>query len=250
MPEPEQSVTFIKPVGLPPLMVVSFGITAALESEFNQFYNQQFLPELFALSPQLRSIRRFAKLEVETSVATDVKEFLTFYELDSEETLDKTDAIFGHIQFAKTLGVFRQYKETALTNFSRINYLPIQRLQRAPEGAGLAAPAFSYCYLWHFELPGPRQEQFLDWYLGQYQQQVFLQAADLFACHTYKIYGAGPIRLLTVFETADAETLEKSLERLSKEHLGSENTTWQAFCRDGTVVGPAVDSVRSIFALP
>lgn len=251
----EDQLNWIKPVGLPPLMVVSFGIDPKAVEAFNDFYHNKFLPELFALSPQLRSIRRFEKYSAGNSETDGHAQFLTFYELDREETLENTDAIFTNIEFSKTLALFRQFKDEALNNFSRVNYRPIFRGERDEAGTGLAVETASYRYLTYFELSKEGAQKFLDWYLGQYQPDVFAQAPDLSACHSYIIDTPPspvplPPRLLTVYEAPGEETMQRSLEELGLAHFGNEHHIWQAFCSDYTVLNLKVGAFRSIFALP
>ncbi len=174
--EQGSTIKFIKPVGLPPLMVVSFGIAAEREEAFNDFYNNQFLKELFSLSPELRAIKRFEKYDVDKPGGTGEGEFFTFYELDSEETLDKTDALFSHSQFASTLAQFRRYKENSLTNFARINYLPVHTIERPAPEPGLNAPALTRRYVVQIELSRADEEKFLPLVSG------YIPAGNIFCC--------------------------------------------------------------------
>ncbi|MBS1997129.1 MAG: hypothetical protein JSS86_12490 [Cyanobacteria bacterium SZAS LIN-2] len=204
----------IKPVGLPPLMVVSFEIDKEFAVAFNDFYNKKFLPDLLALSPELRSIQRFEAFQPETMAATGA--YQTFYQLDSLETLAKTDAIFGKAEFAETLLQFRHFKERALLEFSRVNYEPIYNAEAPASSTGLQQPAVEYCCLVRQNVDPGREEEFLNRYVETYLPGVLAAAPDLLACHVFKACEPAYLSILTIYQAADLDGLRMALSALAK----------------------------------
>jgi hypothetical protein len=252
----DSTVKFIKPVGLPPLMVVSFGLPGEHCREFNDFYNGQFLPQLFSLSPQLRSIRRFEQYRrpVGEDSGQAQEHYFTYYELDGEDTLDKTDSIFGHAEFAKTLLEFRRLKDQYLVNFARVNYLPMQTLERPSPQAVLNPPSFSHRYVVGLELSRAAEQSFCHWYLEHYQTELFERATDIGACHTFTEYNprdkTAPTRLIAVYEAQGEERMGLALAELERAHADVEDATWQSYCRDHALVNMGAVLQRAIFHLP
>jgi|GEM_PF-3992874 len=239
----------IKPVGLPPLMVVKFDLDPMHRGYFDVIYERDFLSPLLKLSPQLRSIKRFETCAL-TAQVYPINPFWTFYELDCEDTLTRTDEIFANPEFSENLAIFRYHKERILNNFSRVNYEPLYNYTRMKAGPGLSGSADGWRRIEQFDLAPERREEFFEWYLGQYQNDIQECTPDLAAYHIFQVCGSTPGSVLSVFQSPLIETLEESLELLRSKKLGQASPQWQQFCSDGTVVNLECSALSNFLILP
>jgi len=246
-------------------MVVSFNIGDEARLAFDSFYHGQFLPSLFKLSPQLRAIKRYNFFQRKSLLSMDQNSvaesdsasesvepkslFATVYELDCEETLANTDAIFGSIDFAPLLAKFREYKESFLTDFSRLNYRQLAGLRRQSRGSELTKIGPTSLCVLSFILNGKEEEQFLHWYLGQYQALIFSDMDQIYSCRTYQSISDGTSEILTFFEILDPNLLDLLQERI-RNLLIETDSPFLSSVQAGAVLRPILSAALPIFALP
>ncbi|MBX9688498.1 MAG: hypothetical protein K2X27_17445 [Candidatus Obscuribacterales bacterium] len=207
-----------------PIMVVSLTVPPEKVSEFDAFYQHRFLPAILRESPEVKAIRRYEEAAVSGTLRWYNKQFLTIYELESEEALEKVDDIFTRPALVDLIREFQQWKNNHLRNFSRISYLNSWTHERSPlDGAFGSRPIF----IWAHEMKSELDESFQDWYENDY---LPLQVADIpgwSACRRYKSVKRDSLRRLSIFEAADDEMLNRCLEDLRSDHRARENYEWQ-----------------------
>jgi len=239
----------IKPMGLPPLMVVTFDLLPGFFGAFDVMYERDFLRPLFKLSPELRSIKRYQTYDLQNG-RDAAGPFWTFYELDSEITLNATDEIFAKPEFANHLAIFRTFKDTALFDFKRVNYEPIYNFTRRSGSIAGNGPAGGFRWIEKFDLAPERRDRFLEWYLGQYQEEIQECTPDYASYHIFQVFGSTPGSVLSVFQAALPDDIAQSLELLRGKKLGLNSPQWQSYCEDGTVVNLECTALSSFLTLP
>lgn len=207
-----------------PIMLVAMHVPPEKESEFNTFYHHKFLPQILNAAPEITSIRRYEESHTAGTLRWYNKQFLTIYELESEEVIDKVDELFEQASMADLVGEFRQWKANHLRNFSRIFFRNSWTHARSSgDGAFGSRPMF----IWAHEMKPELDLQFQEWYQNHY---LPLQVADIpswSACRRYESVGQEPIRRITVFEAATDELLQRCLDDLRAGHRVKENFEWQ-----------------------
>jgi len=230
-------------------MVVKFDVESEYTIAFNTVYDQQFLRPLFDMSPQLRSINRFQTYSLEKQ-CNQGNPYWTFYELDCEDTLSRTDEIFSKPEFSGQLAQFRQYKDLALHNFTRVNYEPIHNFIRRTESIGLCVPFATFRRLERFDILPQRRDEFLEWYLGQYQEEIQECTPAYSAYQIFQACGETPGTLMSVFHADFAEEIDQSLELLRGKKLGVHHPKWLSYCNYGTVQNFESTALSLFLTLP
>lgn len=206
-----------------PIMVVAMNVPPEKESEFNSFYHHRFLPAMLINAPEITSIRRYEEAGISGTLRWYNKQFLTIYELASEEVISKVDELFTRPALSDVVGEFQQWKTNHLRNFSRITYSNTWSHDRTPlDGAFGGRPIF----IWAHEMKPEMDADFQQWYEESY---LPLQVADIpcwTACRRYASIGKDPLRRLTIFEAADDATLARCLNDLRAGHRVWQNYEW------------------------
>ena len=206
-----------------PIMVVTLSVPPEKEAEFNAFYHHKFLPAMLKDAPEILSIRRYEEAGINGTLRWYNKQFLTIYELDSEETVNKVDELFARPAVTDMVGEFQQWKTNHLRNFSRITYLNTWSHERQPmDGAFGSRPIF----VWQHELKPELDEAFQEWYQKSY---LPLQVADIphwAAARRYTSVNREQTRRITVYEAPDDATLARCLNDLRADHRVWQNYEW------------------------
>lgn len=227
-----------------PIILVNFSVPPDVAPEFTTFYHHEFLPCIARESADVANIRRYEEFGVGASLRWYNKQYLTIYQLVDEEAVARADSIFQNTAVEGVIKQFRQWKDKSLRNFSRITFVPgwAHKRRTADEFSG---PFF----LWQLEMKPELDAEFQKWYQDEY---LPLQIADIPTwsnCRRYKSHASDQTRHLTIFETADEQTLARSVEDLRAPHRIQANFEWQRR------VEPAVSwhdasSFRPIFRFP
>jgi hypothetical protein len=207
-----------------PIMVINFSVNPDAEPEFNQFYHGTFIPRLVKFSPEILNVRRYEESGVGGSLRWYNKQFLTIYQLKDEESLAQTDAIFERAAVVDTVKEFRQWKDKALRNFSRINFDCTWIHGRQPQDGAFAARPF---FLWQLEMKPDLDADFQKWYENDYLPLQVAEIPSWVGAVRYASVGRDPIRHLTFFETADEANLSRALMDLRAPHRIEQNYQWQ-----------------------
>lgn len=261
-----------------PLMIVSFSVEASKQADFDRFYHHQFLPKLLSISPEIKNIARYQADNVATA-NTVAGQYLTIYELANSDALKQTEQIFERTGFAEELAQFRQWKESALKNFSRTSYQPIYEHERRAYNGH-----FGRCPMLFFssEIKVQDSDAFRQWYQLSYLPRLMADVPTLSGCRRYAAWtnasvdnnakaGAEKsssdkssgdkaasdksanrekaVQYITVMESVDELTLSHSIERMSVPHRSVENEGMQKWL-DSAVSFTATNTFRPIFCLP
>jgi hypothetical protein len=229
-----------------PLIVINFSVSPDAESDFNQFYHQQFLPQLLKESPEIKSIRRYEEIGVGGTLRWYNKQYLTIYQLNSVEAISKADAIFENAAVADVVKKFRQWKDNSLRNFSRITFKHTWSHARLPVDGVFSSRPF---FLWQLEMKPELDHQFQDWYEKDYLPLQIAEIPTWVSSLRYESVGREPLRRLTIFETADESTLSRSLSDLRSVHRNKQNDEWHRRV-DPAVTWHDASSFRPIFRWP
>lgn len=269
-------------------MIVSFSVEASKQAEFDRFYHHQFLPKLLSISPEIKNIARYQADSVDAA-NTFAGQYLTIYELASSDALKHTDKIFERTGFAEELVQFRQWKDSALTNFSRTNYQPIYEHERRAYNGH-----FGRCPMLFFssEIKVQDADAFRQWYQLSYLPRLMADVPTLSGCRRYAAWTNASIdssdktsndktgtnktstdktstdktstdkvnsdksaskekavQYITVMESVDELTLSHSIERMAVPHRSLENESMQKWL-DSAVSFTATNTFRPIFCLP
>ncbi len=207
-----------------PLIVINFSVKPDAEAEFNRFYHSEFLPHLLKESPEIKNIRRYEEFGVGGSLRWYNKQFLTIYQLNGTDDLFKTDAIFERPSVIDAVKKFREWKDKALRNFSRINFQHTWSHQRQPaDGAFNGRPFF----LWQLEMKEELDKEFQTWYEQTYLPLQIAEIPTWAGARRYESVGKQPVRRLTFFEAADETTFSRCLTDLRSAHRIGDNLDWQ-----------------------
>jgi hypothetical protein len=266
-----------------PLMIVSFSVEASKQADFDRFYHHQFLPKLLSISPEIKNIARYQADSVDA--ANNVAgQYLTIYELANSDALKQTEQIFERTGFAEELAQFRQWKESALKNFSRTSYQPIYEHERRVYNGH-----FGRCPMLFFssEIKVQDSDAFRQWYQLSYLPRLMADVPTLSGCRRYAAWtnasvdtnakaGAEKsssdksssdksigdkaasdksankekaVQYITVMESVDELTLSHSIERMAVPHRSLENEGMQKWL-DSAVSFTATNTFRPIFCLP
>lgn len=241
-----------------PLMIVSFSLDPSKQADFDRFYHHQFLPKLLSISPEIKNIARY-QADSPATANTVAGQYLTIYELANSEALKQADKIFERTGFAEELVQFRQWKESALTNFSRTNYQPIYEHERRVYNGH-----FGRCPMLFFssEIKVQDADAFRQWYQLSYLPRLMADVPTLSGCRRYAVCSnAGveaasdktnkekSVQYITVMESVDELTLSHSIERMAVPHRSIENEGMQKWL-DSAVSFTATNTFRPIFCLP
>jgi len=247
-----------------PLMIVSFSVDAAKQADFDRFYHHQFLPKLLSISPEIKNIARYQADGV-TAANTVAGQYLTVYELANSDALKQTEQIFERTGFAEELAQFKEWKKSALTNFSRTNYQPIYEHERRSFNGH-----FGRCPMLFFssEMKIQDADAFRQWYQLSYLPRLMADVPTISGCRRYSAWsnsspeasgdkssGDKPsskdkaVQYITVMESVDEITLSHSIERMAVPHRSVENEGMQKWL-DSAVSFTATNTFRPIFCLP
>jgi hypothetical protein len=229
-----------------PIMVVSLGVPPEKEAEFDAFYHHRFLPAMLKDAPDISSIRRYEEIGVSGTLRWINKQFLTIYELQSEEALASVDEMFTRPSLQDLVGEFQQWKNNHLRNFNRSTYLNSWTHERQAWDGPFGGRPF---LLWAHEMKPEFDESFQEWYENSY---LPLQVADIpgwSACRRYTSINREPVRRLTFFEAADDAALKRCTEDLRSDHRVRENYEWQRRV-DQAVLWHDAASFRMIYRRP
>ncbi|MBP9091654.1 hypothetical protein KBI23_11530 [bacterium] len=251
-----------------PLMIVSFSVEDSKQADFDRFYHHQFLPKLLSISPEIKNIARYQADSV-VAANTVAGQYLTIYELANSDALKQTEQIFERTGFAEELAQFRQWKESALKNFSRTSYQPIYEHERRVYNGH-----FGRCPMLFFSSAIKVQDSdaFRQWYQLSYLPRLMADVPSLSGCRRYAAWTntsieasekassgkAGSdksankekaVQYITVMESIDELTLSHSIERMAVPHRSIENEGMQKWL-DSAVSFTATNTFRPIFCLP
>lgn len=207
-----------------PIMLITLAVAPEKEGEFNEFYHHRFLPGMLLSAPEIKTIRRYEELNVSGSLRWYNKQYITIYELENREVIDKSDEIFQRSGVKDLVTEFQNWKTNDLKNFSRISYLPRWEHERMPADGRFGNRPF---LLWSLEMKAELDDQFQNWYENQY---LPLQIADIpgfVAVRRYSSVGKSPVRHLTIFEAQDESALLKCLNDLRALHRTGQNREWK-----------------------
>lgn len=229
-----------------PLVLINFSVNPEAESEFNRFYHHEFLPHLLKESPEIKNVRRYEEFGVAGSLRWYNKQFLTVYQLTVPEAIAQADAIFGRPAVSDVVKTFRDWKDKALRNFSRITFQHTWSHQRKPvDGAFSGRPFF----LWQLEMKPELDKDFQDWYAQFYLPRQISEVPTWSGANRYESVGKEPTRHLTFFEAPDESTFLRCLSDLRAAHRIEENLAWQKRV-ESAVTWQDTTSFRPFFRWP
>lgn len=229
-----------------PIMFVSFSIAPDLEVDFTRFYQREFLPVLLRHSPQILNVRRFEEFGVSASLSWYGRQFLTIYELRSDDVMDNIDEVFANENLREVVDTFRSWKDRAIKNFVRRNYRNTWRHARGAEHkATFSGPLF----LWQTEMKPAYDSDFQNWYEDDYLPVQVAEIPTWTEARRYKSVGGDTTRHLTVFECANEGQLERSLLDLRGPNRLEQNQIWHTKVMEA-VSWQAASSFRPTYRWP
>jgi hypothetical protein len=235
-----------------PLMIVSFTLDDAQQSEFDRFYQHEFLPKLLSIAPEIKNIVRY-QADGAGVDAPKSNRFFTFYELASVEALKLTDEIFSRTALAAEMAKFKEWKDKHLKDFSRQNYQAIYEHQR---GSGQTHLGDRPVLFFSSAVEPAQVDAFRQWYQLSYLPRLLADIPLLSGCRRYSsVTLAGSEkektapRFITMLESVNESTLAHAIEKMSSPHRHKENEEMQKWL-DSAVSFTATETIRPIFCLP
>ncbi len=207
-----------------PIMVVSLSVPPEKEAEFNAFYQHSFLAAMLRDCPEIRSIRRYEELGTSGTLRWYEKQFLTIYELASDEVLDNVDELFKRSSLTDVMREFQLWKSNSLRNFNRVSYKATWAHERVAQDGHFGSRPF---LMFAAEFKSEHEEDFNAWYQDTY---LPAQVADIplwSGCHRYKSVNQETTRYITFFEAADEYNLNRCMKDLRAPHRIAANYEWQ-----------------------
>lgn len=229
-----------------PIMVVTLSVPPEKVAEFDAFYHHRFLPAILKAAPEIASIRRYEEAFVSGTLRWYNKQFLTVYELESDDALNNVDEMFTRNSILELVREFQQWKNNHLRNFSRICYKNTWSHERSPWDCPFGSRPI---FIWAHEMKAELDEQFQHWYENEY---LPLQVADIpawSACRRYTSVNKEQTRRLTIFESADEASLSQCLKDLREGHRVRENYEWHRRVENAVLWQDAA-SFRIIYRRP
>lgn len=229
-----------------PLMFINFSIAPEEESEFNQFYHREFIPQILKHSPEIIGVRRYEEFGSGGTLRYYNKQLVTIYLLAGEESIASAETIFARKEVADVVARFREWKEKSLQHFSRMTFRHTWAHPRQSPCGVLAANPF---FLWQLEMKPEVDAEFQRWYEDTYLPLQVAEIPTWTGCNRYESVNVDQVRHLTFFETSDESKLTRCLTDLRAPNRNQQNHEWQLR------VEPAVSwhdaaSFRPIFRWP
>lgn len=206
-----------------PIMVVTLCVPPEKEVEFSDFYQHSFLTSMLRDCPEILAIRRYEELGTSGTVRWYDKQFLTIYELASDEALENADELFKRSSLADVMREFQQWKANHLTSFSRSSFKPVWEHERTERDGRFGSRPF---LLFSAEFNSESEDEFNEWYQDSYLPMQIADVPLWSCCHRYKSVGKDPARYLTFFEAADENNLNRCMKDLRAPHRITANYDW------------------------
>jgi hypothetical protein len=228
-----------------PVIAVSFTISPEVETEFNRFYHRSFLPNLVEHSPEIERLVRYEEFAVGGSLRWYNRQFITIYQLDSEDAISNVDRIFSRPEVIDDVRAFGDWKQKHLQNFARVTYSHRWHHRRGSEHQAFTGPAF----VWQHETSEALEDDFQDWYEQKYLPQQVAEIPTWSGARRYHSVGRPTTRYLTWFETDSESNLATSMKDLRSPHRLADNMEWQQRVQ-AAIVWQDVASFRPIYRWP
>ncbi len=226
-----------------PIIVMSFGIAPEQETDFREFFQHRYLPELLQATPEITVIRRYEELCGLGSQNWYTRQFLTILELRSDKDIDKVDSFLARPQTSK---IFQEWKTDRLRSFHQAVYKNRWIHERQPADGAFGNRPF---FFWAHELKPDVREALTSWYEDDYLPIHMSDVPSWSACRRYVSLGLETTRYLTFYEAADEPGLVRCTDEMRSSVRNSENEIFREKFGPG-VSWQYIGSFKQIFRRP
>lgn len=233
------------------IIIVSLGVTAEKEAEFNEFYHHNYIPTLMKVIPEIESARRYQEHNVDGTLRYYNKQFLTIYECSSGVNAQLVlNAVKERPGREKEKKEWDKFKTNGLQHVESA-CIYTQRYQH-PRGMGNDHFGSHPFFMVSVEVIPEKMIIFDDWYEKIYLPRNLADVPTWTACCRYTSQGRATSRQLTLYEAQDLSSLQQSLELMRAPHRLKENASWKQW---DTGSNPAITwedatSFKPIFRFP
>ena len=194
------------------ILTVDISVKESMITDFNRFYHDLYLPDILETVPELISARRYAQTEGFPDGDKSKGHFLTVYELDSDQSIDKISAAIDGPAHKKAEDSLNLWKEEGLTQFDSGFYKLVCRHGRLPKTDPWDKHAI-YTLRWIEKPDSPSAGEQFHWV--EYFNREMFRVSKWLTCRTYLRMNATPPSYLTVFEAADQDAIMDALDSLA-----------------------------------
>jgi hypothetical protein len=233
------------------MIVVCLTVAPEDEAEFTDFYHHRYIPKLLGLFPEIASVRRYVEHNVDGTLRYYAKQQLTFYKL-----ADGVDGTRCVAELKTRAGREAEIIEWAAWAKDRLRGLEsacpyrqrYEHRRTPPNGTFFDGPFFMVSV----ETRPESKERFERWYEEIYLPRNVADVPLWSGCRRYESVGRSPGRQLTIYETADTESLAGALEQMRAPHRMAENASWKDWDSgvDPAIVNEDATSFRPVFRYP
>jgi hypothetical protein len=232
-----------------PLMIVSLTVDPEKEAEFNSFYHHRYIPKLLSVVPEIVSARRYEEFNVEGSLRWYVRQYLTIYEIASDDAIPAAIEGLGRPGREAEREEWERWSTSHLHKIERHCYRARYAHRRTPPDGAFAGRPF---FMVSVELREEARVDFDRWYESEYLPANLAEVPTWAACRRYSSVDRVPARHLTIYEAPSSAGLSECLGLMRAPWRLAENASWQRWDR-GT--GPAISwedaaSFRPIYRFP
>ncbi len=231
------------------LLMISLKVDFDKAGKFNDFYHHRYIPRLLEVVPELVSARRYEEHNVEGSLRWYVRQFLTIYEIASEEVIEQAVRGLERPGRDAERAEWARWVSSSVHDVSRTVYRPVYTHPRSPTDGTFAGRPF---FMVSVEVRSESESEFNQFYHSQYLPKVMADGPTWAACRRYKSEGRSPARYITVYEVPSLAELGECLAQLRSPSRQSENLLWHRWQSGDApaIVWEDATSFKPIFRLP
>jgi hypothetical protein len=184
------------------IMIVDLSVDSTRQTQFDNFYQDFYIPEFLKAVPEIVSARRYAHPDILDAFDQVSARFLTIYELASDNAIDNIEKAISRSAHQKASDQFKVWKKDGLTNFSRAFYREVYRHPRQ-ETNGCWGNHSLYAFEW--AIKPDFLGNAIQWYVDEYVDTLMSNMPSLLACRIYLSMKFDFCNFLTIFEVAKLE---------------------------------------------
>lgn len=206
-------------------MIVALSVRPHRESEFNAFYQHEFLPTVLEVVPEFKSVVRYEEIAGSASDAAD-KRSVTIYQIASDEVAEAAIMGFARPSLQTIVKQFQDWKPDFGT-FTRVHFNKIHEHNRRQlptfTGNGL--------YLQTVEVKSEFNTGFWGWYHNQYLVRLMADVPGWNSATTCQSVNTEPTRQMIFFEANDVTATHENMSQMRAPHRAKENVAWEEWSK-------------------
>jgi hypothetical protein len=209
-----------------PFILVKLSISHEKEAEFNDFYQHVYIPKLMEVIPEIESVYRYEEYNIDGLLRFYHKQYWTLYETASEETARiALDAIHHRSGREKEKELWKKWQDHYFLSLQSSSIYLQRYVHPRQHGENYFSGRPFFCV--SVETRKEKDETpFHDWYEKIYLPKNLADVPTWTACRRYSSLESSPPRHLTIYEAADEQGLQRSLELMRAPCRFGENASW------------------------